>query len=286
MLHYGDAVRTVPLQWKGHLFLVALRRGHAIDYAKLADSLDVEAGDIEPADASVVRETLGFQEGFETLVTDEPVARFIDVRVTWMRSATIATGRADLVVAVSPAKLLALTEAAVGDFAAEPVPLDEPGRLPSGLLDHEGTEGVLREVSEMVRFPLWVPEETLIAGKRFQLKGADWSAGLTSPASVVDRATLRFWLQPGGFTLFLDESPNPDHHERAREAWPNLIEAGLDRPWMTTLHYVQRVDVGISLVASEDFHVSARAVARDYADEGFPQSLEAVADSLVRFETA
>src|SRR5262249_5954153 len=149
---------------------------------------------------------------------------------------------------------LALTQAAVGDFAAEPVPLDEPGWLRGGADRAPGaTEAVLREVSEMVGFPLWVPEELLIAGKRFQLKGADWSAGLKAPAGVLDRATLRLWLQPGGLKLFLDESPSESHHELAREAWPNLIEAGLGRPWMTTLHYVRRGNVGVTVVASDDF---------------------------------
>jgi prolyl-tRNA editing enzyme YbaK/EbsC (Cys-tRNA(Pro) deacylase) len=283
MRHYGNAVRTVPIEWKGALLLFALRAHHMLDLGKVARSLAVEATELRRAEATTVRAALGFAPGFETLITDEAVATFVDIRVTWMRSATIATGDSDLVAAVCPGKLIEITGAAVCDIAAERVPLDEPGSFPPGMKRGvDAVKAVLREVADQVGFPLWIPPELLV-DQRFQLRGADWSAGLGSPATTVNRATLGFWMQPGGLPLFLDQCPSTMHHELAAKAWPQLVEAGLERPRMTLVHQIRRAGIGITLVADQDFAASADTVAGRFDQPDFPRSLEAIADGLIPF---
>jgi prolyl-tRNA editing enzyme YbaK/EbsC (Cys-tRNA(Pro) deacylase) len=283
MWYAPDSVRTAPLVWKGATLLVALRARHTLDVRKVSRELGVDAEEVHPASEDVSL-GLGFDPGFETLATDEAVARFVDVRVTWMRSATIPTGTSDLAVTVTPRKLIALTDAAVGDFVADAAPLDEPLHFPSGSTrGPEAARAAIQDVAEIVGFPLWTPSALLTGNRPFRLDGADWSAGLGSPPTEINRATLMLQLQPGGITVILDQSTSELHHELAQDAWPNLVQASLDRPWLTRVLRVRRGRVGITLVAGKDFDVSVRAAARDFGLSDFPLSLDEIADSLVPF---
>ncbi len=269
MGRFPDAVRTWPVEWQGNLILVALRHRHLLDQEKLARTLGVEPWEIKPALPVRVRMKLGFEPGFETLVTDEQVARFIDVRVTRMRGATIATGTSYATATVIPDALIALTRAAVGDFATEPLPLDHPLGLYQSYLRQTPAvvKTVLEDVSNRVNFPIWAPADLLAGGDVFHLDGADWSSALGSPASELDRITLTLSMQPGHWTTYLDQSPSPAHNKQARQEWPRYTTPGADKPWMTNVLQVEREGVGITIVAHERF----------------PESLQPIADSLVPF---
>jgi hypothetical protein len=265
MWDWSTAVRTFPVEAHRELVLVALRAAHELDRDKLALALQVAPEQIKPALPARVRMKLGFEHGFETIVTDEDVMRFVDVRVTWMRGATITMGTRVITARVQPERLLEISDATVGDFAAEPVPLDQPEHLPFPPLTPEEARIALRDVAQRVTFPIWVPASVLRSGKT--LFGASWSAGLGSPVTTLDRATLMVDVA-GGWSVYLDESPGRAHHARARKEWPRLLEAGLDSPRLTNVDFVERDGVGITLVAHEKF----------------PGDLRRIADSLVKFE--
>lgn len=270
--HSTGAVRTLPFEINRMLILVALRASHELDRTKLAQKLEVEPGEIRPALPVRVRAELGFEPGFETIVTDEDVPCFLDVRVTWLRGATIAMGTQASIATLAPERLIEITGATVGDFAIAPTSLDPPEYFPDFLphFSSDEVEARLREAGERVTFPLFIPPELLHqeAGRwehRTSLFGCSWSAGLGSPVTDLDRATISLSLHPGGWPVYLDESPSPAHQQKALEQWPRLE---IEDPWTNDVELVMRDGVGILLAA----------------DERFPGDLRELGESLVKFQ--
>jgi prolyl-tRNA editing enzyme YbaK/EbsC (Cys-tRNA(Pro) deacylase) len=63
---------------------------------------------------------LGVDPGFESVLTDADVARFVDERVLRLSKALVGSGRNDRLYELAPADLVAVSGATVADLAAEP----------------------------------------------------------------------------------------------------------------------------------------------------------------------
>jgi prolyl-tRNA editing enzyme YbaK/EbsC (Cys-tRNA(Pro) deacylase) len=113
-------VRTVPVDTPSGLVLVALRADDQIDYGKLAIALRVDRDPITPAASIRLEQVLGVEPGFETIVTDADVARFVDQRVISLERAVISSSRSDRLYELAPPDLLTVSGATVADLAAEP----------------------------------------------------------------------------------------------------------------------------------------------------------------------
>jgi Cys-tRNA(Pro)/Cys-tRNA(Cys) deacylase len=115
-----QVVKTVAVEVPDRLALVALRAEDDLDYAKLAGTLGVDRDPITLAAAGRTAGLLGVDPGFETVLTDADVARFVDERVLRLSKALVSSGRNDRLYELAPADLVAVSGATVADLAAEP----------------------------------------------------------------------------------------------------------------------------------------------------------------------
>ena len=116
-----QVVKTVSVEVPGdRLVLVALRAEDGLDYGKLAGTLGVDRDPITLAAAGRVADLLDVDPGFETVLTDADVARFVDERVLRLSKALVSSGRNDRLYELAPADLVAVSSATVADLAAEP----------------------------------------------------------------------------------------------------------------------------------------------------------------------
>jgi prolyl-tRNA editing enzyme YbaK/EbsC (Cys-tRNA(Pro) deacylase) len=112
-------VKTLAVDTPGGLLVVALRAEDEIDYGKLAEALGVDRDPITPAASIRLEQILGVEPGFETIVTDADVTRFVDQRVISLERAVISSGRSDRVFELAPSDLVSVSGATVADLAAE-----------------------------------------------------------------------------------------------------------------------------------------------------------------------
>jgi Cys-tRNA(Pro)/Cys-tRNA(Cys) deacylase len=112
-------VKTLALEAPDQLVLVALRAEDELDYGKLARALGVDRDPITPAASGRVQQTLGVEPGFESILTDEDVPRFVDERVLALDRAVISSGRNDRLFELGPADLVSASGATVADLATE-----------------------------------------------------------------------------------------------------------------------------------------------------------------------
>jgi Cys-tRNA(Pro)/Cys-tRNA(Cys) deacylase len=113
-------VKTVAVQVPGdRLVLVALRAEDDLDYGKLARLLGVDRDPITPAGSGRIADLLDVDPGFETVLTDADIARFVDERGLRLNKALVSSGRNDRVYELAPADLVAVSCATVADLAAE-----------------------------------------------------------------------------------------------------------------------------------------------------------------------
>jgi Cys-tRNA(Pro)/Cys-tRNA(Cys) deacylase len=115
-----QVVKTVAVEVPDRLVLVALRAEDDLDYGKLARTLGVDRDPITLAATGRVADLLGVDSGFETVLTDADVARFVDERVLRLSKALVSSGRNDRLYELAPADLVAVSGATVADLAAEP----------------------------------------------------------------------------------------------------------------------------------------------------------------------
>lgn len=116
-----QVVRTVAVEVPGdRLVLVCLRAEDELDDGKLAGTLGVDRDSITPSAVGRVADLLSVDPGFETVLTDAEVARFVDERVLRLSKALVGSGRNDRLYELAPADLVAVSGATVADLAAEP----------------------------------------------------------------------------------------------------------------------------------------------------------------------
>jgi Cys-tRNA(Pro)/Cys-tRNA(Cys) deacylase len=115
-----QVVKTVAVEVPDRLVLGALRAEDELDYGKLARTLGVDREPITAAAAGRIADLLGVDPGFETVLTDADVARFVDERVLRLSKALVSSGRNDRLYELAPADLVAVSGATVADLAIEP----------------------------------------------------------------------------------------------------------------------------------------------------------------------
>jgi prolyl-tRNA editing enzyme YbaK/EbsC (Cys-tRNA(Pro) deacylase) len=115
-----QVVRTVAVEVPGRLVLVALRAEDELDHGKLARTLGVD-GDPITAAAGRIADLLDTDPGFETILTDADVGRFVDERVLRSSKALVSSGKNDRLYELAPTDLVTVSGATVADLAAVPV---------------------------------------------------------------------------------------------------------------------------------------------------------------------
>jgi prolyl-tRNA editing enzyme YbaK/EbsC (Cys-tRNA(Pro) deacylase) len=112
-----QVVRTVAVEVPGRLVLVALRAEDELDHGKLARTLGV---DPVTAAAARIADLLDTDPGFETILTDADVGRFVDERVLRSSKALVSSGKNDRLYELAPTDLVTVSGATVADLASEP----------------------------------------------------------------------------------------------------------------------------------------------------------------------
>jgi prolyl-tRNA editing enzyme YbaK/EbsC (Cys-tRNA(Pro) deacylase) len=110
-------VKTLALETSNRMVLVALRATDDLDYGKLATTLGVDH--VSAAAPGRVREVLGVEPGFETILTHADLTRFLDERVLSLNKAFLSGGVDDRLYELTPADLLKASGATVADLALE-----------------------------------------------------------------------------------------------------------------------------------------------------------------------
>jgi prolyl-tRNA editing enzyme YbaK/EbsC (Cys-tRNA(Pro) deacylase) len=110
-------VRTVAVQVADRLVLVCFRAEDELDYGKLASALGIDRGPITPATPGRVAETLEVEPGFETILTDANVDRFLDEKVLKLDKVLISSGRNDRLIELRAHDLASVSKATIADLA-------------------------------------------------------------------------------------------------------------------------------------------------------------------------
>jgi prolyl-tRNA editing enzyme YbaK/EbsC (Cys-tRNA(Pro) deacylase) len=115
-----QVVRTIAVEVPDRLVLVALRAEDDLDYTKLAGVLGVDRDTIAAATAGRIADLLDADPGFETILTDADIARFVDERVLRLSKALVSSGSNDRLYELAPADLVTVGGATVAALATEP----------------------------------------------------------------------------------------------------------------------------------------------------------------------
>jgi prolyl-tRNA editing enzyme YbaK/EbsC (Cys-tRNA(Pro) deacylase) len=113
-------VRTVAVQVPDRLVLVCLRAEDELDYSKLASALGIDRDPITLAAPGRVTEMLEVEPGFETILTDANVDRFLDEKVLKLDKVLISSGRNDRLIELRTHDLASASKATIADLASEP----------------------------------------------------------------------------------------------------------------------------------------------------------------------
>jgi prolyl-tRNA editing enzyme YbaK/EbsC (Cys-tRNA(Pro) deacylase) len=112
-------VRTIAVQVPDRMVLVCLRAEDELDFGKLAGALGIDRDPITLAAPGRVTETLEVDPGFETILTDANVDRFLDEKVLKLDKVLVSSGRNDRLIELRPHDLASVSRATLSDLAVE-----------------------------------------------------------------------------------------------------------------------------------------------------------------------
>jgi prolyl-tRNA editing enzyme YbaK/EbsC (Cys-tRNA(Pro) deacylase) len=112
-------VRTLVVQVPDRLVLVCLRAEDELDYGKLAGVLGIDRDPITLAAPGRVTETLEVDPGFETILTDANIDRFLDEKVLKLDKVLISSGRNDRLIELRADDLASVSKATIAELAVE-----------------------------------------------------------------------------------------------------------------------------------------------------------------------
>jgi prolyl-tRNA editing enzyme YbaK/EbsC (Cys-tRNA(Pro) deacylase) len=112
-------VRTIAVEVPDRLVLVCLKAEDELDYGKLADLLGIDRDPITLAAPIRVIETLEVEPGFETILTDATIDRFLDDKVLKLDKVLISSGRNDRLIELRVNDLTSVSKATIAHLAVE-----------------------------------------------------------------------------------------------------------------------------------------------------------------------
>ena len=116
----GEHVKTLAFEADGRIVLAALRGSDRLQFGRLARALGVARDRLAPLPPERVRKELGFEPGGVCPLADrDDVTVVVDRSVLALARAFCGSGRNDLTLELSPADLVAASQATVADLAAD-----------------------------------------------------------------------------------------------------------------------------------------------------------------------
>ena len=112
-------VRTIAIQVPDRLVLACLRAEDELDYGKLAGAVGIDRDPITLAAPGRITETLDVAPGFETILTDADVDRFLDERVLKLDKVLVSSGRNDRLIELRANDLASVSKTTIADLAVE-----------------------------------------------------------------------------------------------------------------------------------------------------------------------